>query len=110
MAVLISSVVAGAISLFNRSSTSASNINNNNEILNAKLNEVINFCMRSLPNGTLGCDNQLLPVVSKICTESNAKQVIDACSDQKVAQYYNARNIERSKTGSISKNNSSPPK
>jgi hypothetical protein len=101
MAVLISSVVAGAISLFNRSSTSSTN---DNALINARLNEVVNFCVRSLPNGTSTCDNQLLPVVNKICEENNAKQVIDACSDGKVVQYYKARNIENSKSGIISKN------
>jgi hypothetical protein len=104
MAVLISSVVAGAISLFNRSSTSSTN-DNNNALINARLNEVVNFCVRSLPNGTSTCDNQLLPVVNKICEENNAKQVIDACSDGKVVQYYKARNIENNKSGIISENN-----
>jgi hypothetical protein len=102
MVVLISSVVAGAVTLFNRSSTSANN-SNDAALLNARLNEFVNLCMRSLPNGTSVCDNQLLPVVSKICAESNAKQVIDACSDGKVVQYYKNRNIESSKSGSIAK-------
>jgi hypothetical protein len=104
MAVLISSVVAGAVSFFNRSSTSP-NSGNNNALLNDKLNEVVNFCLRSLPNGTSVCDNQLLTVVNKICGQDDAKQVIDVCSDGKVAQYYNTRNIESSKSTTIYKNN-----
>jgi len=104
MAVLISSVVAGAVSFFNRSSTSPNN-GNNNALLNDRLNEVVNFCLRSLPNGTFVCDNQLLTVVNKICGQDDAKQVIDVCSDGKVAQYYNTRNIESSKSTTIYKNN-----
>ena len=104
MAVLISSVVAGAVSFFNRSSTIPNN-GNNNALLNDKLNEVVNFCLRSLPNGTSVCDNQLLTVVHKICGQDDAKQVIDVCSDGKVAQYYNTRNIESSKSTTIYKNN-----
>jgi hypothetical protein len=104
MAVLISSVVAGAVSFFNRSSTSPNN-DNNNALLNARLNEVVNFCIRSLPNGTSVCDNQLLPIVNKICAEDNAKQVVDACSDGKVAQYYKTRNIESSRSGTMYRNN-----
>ena len=103
MAVLVSSVVAGAVSFFNRSSTSPNN-DNNNALLNDRLNEVVNFCIRSLPNGTSVCDNQLLPVVNKICAQDDAKEVIDACSNGKVAQYYNTRNIE-SKSTTIYKNN-----
>jgi hypothetical protein len=105
MAVLISSVVAGAVSFFNRSSTSPNN-GNNNALLNDRLNEVVNFCLRSLPNGTSVCDKmmfQLLTVVNKICGQDDAKQVIDVC--RKVAQYYNTRNIESSKSTTIYKNN-----
>jgi hypothetical protein len=101
IAVLISSVVAGAVSFFNKSSTSTNN--DNNALLNARLNEVVNFCIRSLPNGTSVCDNQLLAVVNKICAEDNAKQVIDACNDGKVAQYYKTRNMESSKSNTIQK-------
>jgi hypothetical protein len=104
MAVLISSVVAGAVSFFNRSSTNPNN-GNNNALLNDKLNEVVNFCLRSLPNGTSVCDNQLLTVANKICGQDDAKQVIDVCSDGKVAKYYNTRNIESSKSTTIYKNN-----
>ena len=96
MAVLVSSVVAGAISLFNRSSST--NNNNSNALLNARLNDVVNFCLRSLPNGTTLCDNQLLPVVNRICAQNNAKQLIDACSDGKVIQYYKTRNMISSKS------------
>ena len=91
MVVLISSVVAGAVSFFNKPQTSR---NNNNAILNARLNQVVDFCIRSLPNGTSACDNQLLPVVNEICGQDGAKAMIDACTDGKVLQYYKARNIK----------------
>jgi Na+-transporting NADH:ubiquinone oxidoreductase subunit NqrC len=99
MVVLISSVVAGAASFFNKPQTSSNNNNNNNNaFLNARLNQVVDFCMRSLPNGTSACDNQLLPVVNEICGQDGAKAMIDACTDGKVLQYYKARNIESNKT------------
>jgi Na+-transporting NADH:ubiquinone oxidoreductase subunit NqrC len=98
MVVLISSVVAGAASLFNKPQTSSNNNNNNNAFLNARLNQVVDFCMRSLPNGTSACDNQLLPVLNEICGQDGAKAMIDACTDGKVLQYYKARNIESNKT------------
>jgi hypothetical protein len=97
MVVLISSVVAGAVSFFNTSQTSSSN-NKNNAFLNARLNQVVDFCIRSLPNGTAACDNQLLPIVNKICAEDAARPMIDACTDGKVLQYYKVRNIESNKT------------
>jgi hypothetical protein len=98
MVVLISSVVAGAASFFNKPQTSSNNNNNNNAFLNARLNQVVDFCMRSLPNGTSACDNQLLPVLNEICGQDGAKAMIDACTDGKVLQYYKARNIESNKT------------
>jgi Na+-transporting NADH:ubiquinone oxidoreductase subunit NqrC len=99
MVVLISSVVAGAASFFNKPQTSSNNNNNNNNaFLNARLNQVVDFCMRSLPNGTSACDNQLLPVLNEICGQDGAKAMIDACTDGKVLQYYKARNIESNKT------------
>ncbi len=98
MVVLISSVVAGAASFFNKPQTSSNNNNNNNAFLNARLNQVVDFCVRSLPNGTSACDNQLLPVVNEICGQDSAKAMIDACTDGKVLQYYKARNIESNKT------------
>jgi len=99
MVVLISSVVAGAASFFNKPPTSSNNNNNNNNaFLNARLNQVVDFCMRSLPNGTSACDNQLLPVVNEICGQDGAKALIDACTDGKVLQYRKARNIESNKT------------
>src|SRR5919206_1421378 len=92
MVVLISSVVAGAASFFNKPQTSSNN--NNNPVLNDRLNQVVDFCMRSLPNGTSACDNQLLPVVNEICGQDGAKASVDACTDGKVLQYYKARNIK----------------
>lgn len=91
MILLISSVAAGAVSFFNRSQSSSTP--NNNALINARLNQVVDFCISSLPKGTSACDNQLLPVVNKICAQGSAKSTIDACSDGKVSQYYKSRNI-----------------
>lgn len=92
MVVLVSSVVAGAVSFFNKPQTSSNN--NNNAFLNTRLNQVVDFCIRSLPNGTFACDNQLLPVVNEICGQGGARAIIDACTDGKVLQYYKVRNIK----------------
>jgi len=91
MVVLISSVVAGTLSFLNRAPTSANN--SNNAFVNARLNQVVDFCLRSLPNGTSICDSELLPVVNKLCTQDGARGMIDACTDGRVQQYYKARDI-----------------
>ena len=52
MAVLVSSVVAGAMSYFNRSSSTTTTANNNQILLNERVNNVVDFCISSLPNGT----------------------------------------------------------
>jgi hypothetical protein len=96
MVVLISSVVAGTVSFFNKPSTSANN--SNNAFVNDRLNQVIDFCLRSLPNGTSVCDSELLPVVNKLCTQDAARRMMDACTDGKVQQYYEARGIANNKT------------
>lgn len=91
MVVLISSVVASAVSFFNKPPTNANNSN-------ARLNQVVDFCLRSLPNGTSVCDSELLPVVNKLCTEDGARGIMDACTDGRVQQYYKARDIANNKT------------
>ena len=111
MAVLVSSVVAGAMSLFNRSSQTGANNNNTNNkllLLNTRINYLVDFCMKSLPNGTSACDNQLGRVINKIC--SDLQQSLDVCHDQKVAQYYKIRNDEIMKKGPISRNDSNTNK
>ena len=50
MGVLLSSAVAGAISFYNRA-PSANTYNNNIPLINARLNSVVNFCLKSLPKG-----------------------------------------------------------
>jgi hypothetical protein len=92
MVVLVSSVVAGAASLFNRSSG-----NSQISVLNDRINSAVNSCMQFLPNGTPTCDSQLGSVISKICNgENNNEQQrsVDACHDGKIAQYYKIRNTE----------------
>ena len=106
MAVLVSSVIAGAASLFNRSATTTTN--NNQTLLNARINNVVNFCINSLPNGTSACDNQLGPVVNRICSEDlNARQALDSCHDGKITQYYKTRNDEITKRSAVVGNNNS---
>jgi|SRR5437763_9703125 hypothetical protein len=109
MAVLVSSVIAGAASLFNRSATTTTTTTNNNQtLLNARINNVVNFCINSLPNGTSACDNQLGPVVNRICSEDiNARQALDSCHDGKITQYYKTRNDEITKRSAVVGNNNS---
>jgi hypothetical protein len=105
MGILVSSVVAGAVSYFNRSSITTAN--NNQTLLNARINNVVNFCLKSLPNGTSACDSQLGPVLTRICISE--QQPFTACHDGKVVQYYKIRNNEIAKRSAIvnkSSNNS----
>ena len=99
MGVLLSSAVAGAISFYNRSPNTNNN-NNNIPLINARLNSVVSFCLKSLPKGYAACDSQLSPAVSKICAE-HAGQPIDACRDGKVDQYYRIRSTEIAKNSTI---------
>jgi flagellar basal body-associated protein FliL len=109
MAVLVSSIVAGAMSYFNRSSSTA---NNNQILLNERVNNIVDFCINSLPNGTTMCDSRLGPLLNKICNGENntAQQSLDACHDGKVAQYYKVRNDEIKKRNTIVKSNSNGTK
>ena len=97
MGILVSSVVAGAVSYFNRSSITTAN--NNQTLLNARINNVVDFCLKSLPNGTSVCDSQLGPVLARIC--SNVQQPFTACHDGKVLEYYKIRNSEIAKRSAI---------
>lgn len=90
MAVLGSSVLVGAVSLYNRSSSSApTTIGANQSELNARLNSILDFCLNSLPNGLQACDRQLKNVVTEVCAANNG--ALDACHNGKVDQYYVAR-------------------
>jgi hypothetical protein len=91
IAVLGSSVVVGGISLYNRSSSSnANNPRSDNLIgLNTRLNNVVSFCMNSLPAGIKACDNELQSLVSQVCTSTNGQ--LDACHNGLVDQYYKIR-------------------
>ena len=84
MAVLVPLVIAGSISFFNRSSRTAAN---SNKILslNNTINYLVNFCMKSLPNGTSACDNKLGPVVNTLCSDIQSLGG-EPCHDEKVAQ------------------------
>jgi hypothetical protein len=103
MVVLGSSVLVGAISLYNRSSSNAPAhiIGVNQTQINARLNGVVDFCMKSLPNGIQACDRQLKDVVTQVCANIGE---LDACHDGKVDQYYKARAAEASKSA-INKTN-----
>jgi hypothetical protein len=93
MGILVSSVIAGAISYFNRSSTTTAPTDQT--LLNSRINNVVDFCLKSLPMGTSACDSQLGPILEKICGEStNIQQSLDACHNGKVIQYYKIRNNE----------------
>jgi hypothetical protein len=90
MAVLGSSVLVGAVSLYNRSSSSApTTIGVNQSELNARLNSILDFCLNSLPNGLQACDRQLKNLVTEVCAANNGR--LDACHNGKVDQYYVAR-------------------
>jgi hypothetical protein len=93
MVVLGSSVLVGAISLYNRSSSNAPAVNQSQ--INARLNGVVDFCMKSLPVGVKPCDNQLKDVVTQICASIGE---LDACHNGKVEQYYKVRASEVSKS------------
>ena len=95
MAVLGSSVLVGAISLYNRASTVTPNAIENQSILNTRLNTIVDFCMNSLPKGVQACDNQLKDLVSQVCSAN--KEQLDACHNGKVNLYYEARSAEQSK-------------
>ncbi len=101
MVVLGSSVLVGAISLYNRSSSNGPAVNQSQ--INARLNGVVDFCMKSLPVGIKPCDNQLKNFVTQICASIGE---LDACHNGKVDQYYKVRASEVSKSavkGNISK-------
>lgn len=89
--VLVSLVIAGAVSIFNKSSPKTANYNDK-MYLNATLNNVVNFCIKSLPNGTALCDNKLGSIINEICHD--VQQSLDVCHNGKVAQYYKLRNNE----------------
>jgi hypothetical protein len=99
MAVLASSVLATAISVFSRSNTTNGN-NNQKEItigqLNTQINNVINFCLGSLPNGKDECDSQF-KIIDQLCNRDI--QQIDACHNGKIAQYYKIRDSSRAEKG-----------
>jgi hypothetical protein len=105
MDILVSSVVAGVVSYFNRSSTTTAPTNQT--LLNSRINNVVDFCLKSLPNGTSACDSQLGPILDKICGENkNIQQSLDACHKGKVIQYYKVRNNEVQKRKILVSNSS----
>jgi hypothetical protein len=112
MGVLVSSIVAGAMSYFNRSSSTANNNNNNQILLNERVNNIVDFCINSLPNGTTTCDNRLGPLLNKICNGENntVQQSLDACHDGKAPQYYKVRNDEIKKGNTMIKRNNNARK
>jgi hypothetical protein len=92
MAVLLLSVLVSAISVYTRSSSPSPSIKQAEAQLNDKINQILDICTRSLPNGIPACDNQLRDGINKVC-ESNNK--LDACHDGRVNQYYTIRNEAR---------------
>lgn len=50
----------------------------NNQVgLNIRLNNLVDFCMKSLPSGITACDNQLRDLVRQVCTANNDEDVAD---------------------------------
>jgi hypothetical protein len=88
MVVLVSSVAVGASSLF----TGTPSTNIEKQDINIQLNRVIDFCLKSLPEGTPECDNQLGDVVVSTCKVNNNN--LDACMNDKVTQYYSMRRVK----------------
>jgi hypothetical protein len=88
MIVLVSSVVAGASTLF----TGTPSTRVERQDINIQLNSVIDFCLKSLPEGTPECDNQLGEVVISTCKANNNN--LDACMNDRVNQYYSMRNVK----------------
>jgi hypothetical protein len=86
MVVLVSSVAASSY-FAGTPSTKIENQDTNNQ-----LNRIIDFCLKSLPEGTPECDNQLGDVVVSTC-KANSNN-LDACMNDKVNQYYSMRRIE----------------
>src|SRR3954454_24570422 len=89
MAVLWLSFLVRPISVYTRSSPPAPSIKQAEAQLNDKINQILDICTRSLPNGIPACDNQLRDGINKVY-ESNNK--LDACHDGRVNQYYRIRN------------------
>jgi hypothetical protein len=88
MIVLVSSVVAGASTLF----TGTPSTRVERQDINIQLNSVVDFCLKSLPEGTPECDNQLGEVVVSTCKANNNN--LDACMNDRVNQYYAMRNVK----------------
>lgn len=88
MIVLVSSVGAGASTLF----TGTPSTRVDRQDINIQLNSVIDFCLKSLPEGTPECDNQLGEVVVSTCKANNND--LDACMNDRVNQYYTMRNVK----------------
>ena len=88
MIVLVSSVGAGASTLF----TGTPSTRVERQDINIQLNSVIDFCLKSLPEGTPECDNQLGEVVVSTCKANNNE--LDACMNDRVNQYYAMRNVK----------------
>jgi|GEM_PF-1856060 hypothetical protein len=63
--------------------------------LNTRLSDIVDFCLKYLPNGIQACDKQLKNVVTEVCAANNG--VLDACHNGKVNQYYVARAAEVSR-------------
>lgn len=85
MAVLASSVAAGASSLF----TGTPSTRVEEQDVNTQLNTVVDFCIKSLPDGIPECDSQLSEMVDNTCKDNNDN--LDACRNDKVHQYYRTR-------------------
>ncbi len=71
-------------------------VNNLTQTINARLNIILDFCLKSLPNGIQPCDKQLKDLVTQVCAANNGR--LDACHNGTVDQYYVARAAAVSKS------------
>ena len=86
--VLVSSVAAGASSLF----TGTPSDRVEEQDINTQLNRIVDFCVESLPAGIPECDGQLREMVDNSCRATDNS--LDACRNNKVDQYYRARSTK----------------
>lgn len=84
MVVLVSSVAAGASSLF--TGTPPNRVQEQD--INAELNRMVDICVESLPAGIPECDQQLREIV-EFCRASDDS--LDACKNNKVDHYFRSR-------------------
>lgn len=90
MAVLVLSVTLSTLTFYSRRPSSSVQTGSD---LNSQVNAMVSGCIQSLPDGRPECDSQLKEIVAQLCQQDSS---LDACTDGKVQQYYQARQPETS--------------